>query len=107
MTKTEFFSALNLTPDNDVPVVRWSMNPTGPVTASARLDAIGDDKAERYEFGVYEAIDGETYQVTGRATISPTGDVRFDDDRDEAVFERFAETVRLMVRDEDVDRVGT
>ena len=105
MTKNEFFAALQLVPDDDVPVVRWSMNPQGPVTASARLDAIGDENAEQYEFGVYEAIDGETLYVTGRASITSSGDVRFHDDRDEATFERFAETVRLMVRDEDLEVV--
>jgi hypothetical protein len=105
MTKTEFFAALDLVPDDDMSVVRWSMNPTGPVTATARLDAIGDGNAEQYEFGVYETIDGETLYVTGRASIKPSGDVRFLDDRDENMFERFAETIRMMVRDENFDAV--
>jgi len=104
--KTEFFAALNVVPADDTPVVRWSMNPRGPVTASARLDAIGDERAEQYEFGVYETIDGETLYVTGRATISPSGDVCFHDDRDENTFERFVETTRLMVREEDPEAVG-
>jgi hypothetical protein len=105
MTKTEFFAALNLVPDNDVPVVRWSMNPTGIVTASARLDSIGADTAERYEFGIYETVDGETTYTTGRATISAASEVRFDDDHAGLTFEGFAESVRLMVRDEDLDVV--
>jgi hypothetical protein len=105
MTKNEFFAALDLAPDDDISVVRWSMNPTGPVAASARLDAIGDGNAEQYEFGVYETLDGETLYVTGRAFIKPSGDVRFPDDRDENMFERFAETVRMMVREEDPEAV--
>lgn len=105
MTKTEFFAALDLVPDNKIPAVRWSMNPTGIVTACARLDAIDGDRVERYEFGVYETLDGETTYTTGRATISQTGEVRFDDDHAELTFEGFAETVRIMVRDKDLDVV--
>ncbi|MBC8641680.1 hypothetical protein IAG25_33175 [Caballeronia sp. EK] len=105
MTKNEFFAALDLVPDDDMSVVRWTMNPTGPVTASARLDAIVDGNAEQYEFGVYETLDGETLYVTGRASIKPSGDVRFLDDRDENLFERFAETIRMMVREEDPEAV--
>ena len=104
MTKNEFFAALSLEPDHGVPV-RWSMNPKGPVTATARLDAIDDGNAEQYEFGVYETIDGETLYVTGRASINPSGDVRFFDDRDESTFDRFAETIHMMVRDEDFEAV--
>lgn len=105
MTKTEFFAALNLVPDDDTSVVRWSTNPPGPVTATARLDAIGHDGSEVYELGVYETIGGETSYVTGRASIDPSGEVRFPDDRDESMFERFVETVRLMGRDEGVEEV--
>lgn len=106
MTRDEFFAALDLVPDGAMSVVRWTMNPTGPVTASARLDAIGDGSAEQYEFGVYEALDGETLYITGRAIIKPSGDVRFPDDRDENLFERFAETIRMMVREEDPEAVS-
>jgi Mor family transcriptional regulator len=102
MTKNELFAALDLAPDDKRSVVRWCSNPAGPVTASARLDAIGDGNAEQYEFGVYETIDGETHYVTGRVFIRPSGDVRFPDDRDENIFERFAETIRTMVREDDL-----
>ncbi|WP_420213570.1 hypothetical protein ACN8ZM_40920 (plasmid) [Burkholderia aenigmatica] len=92
MFVTEFMAEIGLI-GTDIPSrVTWSMDAPG-ATITARLDREG----ERVEFGIYEALDGESNVTSGVALLQAgSGELHFRDEVDEMFFERFAETIRLM-----------
>jgi hypothetical protein len=99
MTENDFLSLLSLNPTDSAPVVRWTVQTTGAVTASARLDF--NEDSGLYEFGVYETLDRETTYTTGFAQRDRTsGEIAFRNDDDAEFFDRFVETVRVMQLDD-------
>lgn len=92
MFVTEFMAEIGVV-GTDIPArVTWSMDAPG-ATVTARLEREG----ERVEFGVYEALDGESNVTSGVALLQAgSGELHFRDEADEMFFERFAETIRLM-----------
>lgn len=92
MFVVEFMKEIGLTGIEIPPRVTWSMDAPG-ATVTARLDRDG----ERVEFGIYEALDGDSNVTSGVALLQAgSGEMHFRDEADEMFFERFAETIRLM-----------
>jgi len=90
-----FLSAVGLSGTSLPAMTRWSMLEC-EFPATARLDH--EPGSEVIELGIYETVDGETIPSAIVARFDrESGAVEFKDEEDEAFFDRFCETVRLMV----------
>jgi hypothetical protein len=101
MHESDFLAEIGLTGREMPGRARWIMRTSEPlnrISASARLDV--DRYFSQIEFGVYEHVSGETSCTSARVAWDPaTGAITLNDGA-ERIFERFCETVRIMVLDE-------